>query len=78
MLKSQQNSFQAGHDEFYQLQQYQQGEPFSRVAWKQVARGQGWLSKQFQQTLSGQLQLDFSALPEATLEQRLSFTLLCD
>lgn len=70
-VESQQNSFQPGHDEFYQLQQYQQGEPFSRVAWKQVARGQGWLSKQFQQNLSGQLQLDFNLLPEATLEQKL-------
>lgn len=71
-VESQHNSFQAGHDEFYQLQQYRQGEPFSQVAWKQVARGQGWLTKQFQKNLSGQLQLDFSALPEVTLEQRLS------
>lgn len=71
-IESQHNSVKPGHDEFYQLQQYQQGEPFSRVAWKQVARGQGWLTKQFQQNLSGQLQLDFNALPEATLEQRLS------
>jgi hypothetical protein len=70
-VESQQNGYQAGHDEFYQLQQYQYGEPFSRVAWKQVARGQGWLTKQFQQNLSGQLQLDFNSLPEATLEQKL-------
>ncbi len=71
--ESYQNSLQAGQDEFHQLQHYQLGEPFSRVAWKQVARGQGWLTKQYQQTLSGKLQLDFASLPAATLEQRLSW-----
>lgn len=71
-VESQQSSHQAGYDEFYQLRQYQQGEAFSQVAWKQVARGQGWLTKQFQQNLSGKLLLDFSSLPEATLEQKLS------
>lgn len=71
-LENHQASFQVGHDEFYQLQQYQQGEPFSRVAWKQVARGQGWHSKQFQQALSNKLQLDFNSLPDVTLEQKLS------
>lgn len=71
-VESHRDSLQIGHDEFYQLQQYRQGEPFSRVAWKQVARGQGWLSKQFQQTLSNKLQLDFDSLPDSTLEQKLS------
>ena len=71
--ESYQDSFQAGQDEFHQLQHYQLGEPFSRVAWKQVARGQGWLTKQYQQTLSGKLQLDFTYLPAGTLEQRLSW-----
>lgn len=71
-IESYHDSLHIGHDEFYQLQQYQQGEPFSRVAWKQVARGQGWLSKQFQQTLSNKLQLDFNLLPDSSLEQKLS------
>lgn len=68
-----QDSFESGHDEFHQLQHYQQGEPFSRVAWKQVARGQGWLTKQYQQAHAGKLQLDFDHLPSGSLEQRLSW-----
>ena len=71
--ESYQDSFQPGQDEFHQLQHYQQGEPLSRVAWKQVARGQGWLTKQYQQALSGKLQLDFDRLPAGTLEQKLSW-----
>lgn len=72
-LESYQDSFQLGQDEFHQLQHYQFGEPLSRVAWKHVARGQGWLTKQYQQALSGELQLDFERLPTGTLEQRLSW-----
>jgi hypothetical protein len=72
-LESYQDSFQSGQDEFHQLQHYQLGEPLSRVAWKHVAQGQGWLTKQYQQALSGKLQLDFERLPNGTLEQRLSW-----
>ncbi|MBA6222722.1 DUF58 domain-containing protein [Colwellia sp. MB02u-18] len=72
-LESYQDSFQPGQDEFHQLQHYQLGEPLSRVAWKHVAQGQGWLTKQYQQALSGKLQLDFERLPNGTLEQRLSW-----
>ncbi len=71
--ESYQDSFQPGQDEFHQLQHYQLGEPLSRVAWKHVARGQGWLTKQYQQALSGKLQLDFSQLPAGSVEQRLSW-----
>ena len=71
-IESYQDSFQPGQDEFHQLQHYQLGEPISRVAWKQVARGQGWFTKQYQQALSGKLTLDFDLLPSGTLEQRLS------
>lgn len=71
--QSYQDSFQPGQDEFHQLQHYQLGEPLSRVAWKHVARGQGWFTKQYQQALSGKLQLDFSQLPAGTVEQRLSW-----
>ena len=71
--QSYQDSFQLGQDEFHQLQHYKLGEPLSRVAWKHVARGQGWFTKQYQQALSGKLQLDFSQLPAGTVEQRLSW-----
>jgi uncharacterized protein (DUF58 family) len=72
-VESYQDSFQPGQDEFHQLQHYKLGEPLSRVAWKHVARGQGWLTKQYQQALSGKLELDFEHLPAGTLEQRLSW-----
>jgi len=72
-LESYQDSVQPGQDEFHQLQHYQLGEPLSRVAWKHVARGQGWLTKQYQKAVSGELQLDFEHLPTGTLEQRLSW-----
>lgn len=36
-----------GHDDFDTLAPYKQGEPLYHVAWKQVAKGQGMLSKQF-------------------------------
>ena len=72
-VASYQDSFQSGQDEFHQLRHYQLGEPFSRVAWRQVARGQGWLTKQYQQALSAKLQLDFDHLPAGNLEQRLSW-----
>jgi len=71
--QSYQDSFQPGQDEFHQLYHYKLGEPLSRVAWKHVARGQGWFTKRYQQALSGKLQLDFSKLPDGTVEQRLSW-----
>ena len=38
---------QAGHDDFSHLKTYQLGEPLNHVAWKQLARGRGMVSKQF-------------------------------
>lgn len=40
-------SQQAGHDEFSHLKAYQAGEPLHHVAWKQVAKGRGMVSKHF-------------------------------
>lgn len=37
----------AGHDDFDSLKTYVLGEPLHRIAWKQVAKGQGMVSKQF-------------------------------
>ncbi|MCW8090659.1 DUF58 domain-containing protein [Alteromonas sp. ASW11-130] len=50
---------QEGHDDFYALRPYHQGEPLHRVAWKNVAKGGDWVSKSFshQQTETGYLQL---------------------
>jgi hypothetical protein len=38
---------QTGHDDFSHLKAYQVGEPLNHVAWKQLAKGRGMVSKQF-------------------------------
>ncbi|MBL4629821.1 MAG: DUF58 domain-containing protein [Paraglaciecola sp.] len=41
---------QIGHDDFSHLKAYQAGEPLHHVAWKQLAKGRGMISKQFSTT----------------------------
>ena len=43
----QSNNEQSGHDDFSHLKVYQLGEPLNHVAWKQLAKGRGMVSKQF-------------------------------
>jgi uncharacterized protein (DUF58 family) len=38
---------QTGHDDFSHLKAYQVGEPLNHVAWKELAKGRGMVSKQF-------------------------------
>jgi uncharacterized protein (DUF58 family) len=38
---------QTGHEDFSHLKTYQIGEPLNHVAWKQLAKGRGMVSKQF-------------------------------
>lgn len=38
---------QTGHDDFSHLKAYQTGEPLNHVAWKELAKGRGMISKQF-------------------------------
>jgi uncharacterized protein (DUF58 family) len=40
-------SEQSGHDDFSHLKAFQLGEPLNHVAWKQLAKGRGMVSKQF-------------------------------
>ena len=56
------------------LREFQHGDPLSRVAWKAVARGAGWYSKQFEGAGGGgPVALDWSALPASLdTEARLS------
>jgi uncharacterized protein (DUF58 family) len=55
------------------LREFQHGDPLSRVAWKAVARGAGWYSKQFEGSGGGgPVALDWSALsPTLGVEARL-------
>lgn len=63
-----------GEREFQQLKRYQQTDPLSSVAWKTVARGGGWYSKEFSSSqMADDLHLSWAAtasLPDK--EQRLS------
>ena len=46
------------------LREYQPGDPMQRVAWKAVARGAGWYSKQFEgRGGGGPIELSWHALP---------------
>lgn len=71
-LNSHQPDTVIGTDEFHQLQTYREGEPLSRVAWKQLARGQGWLTKHYHAAQSQELAFDFDQIPGSNLEHRLS------
>ncbi|WP_238596669.1 DUF58 domain-containing protein [Psychromonas sp. psych-6C06] len=67
------NSSKLGVDEFSTLKTYQVGESLKSVAWKQLAQGRGWLSKQFEQTAGGDIQLDVSTMSQYPLEMALSY-----
>lgn len=62
-----------GVDQFSTLKTFQVGESLKSVAWKQLAQGRGWLTKQFEQPVGGEITLDINALNHLPLETRLSF-----
>jgi uncharacterized protein (DUF58 family) len=47
------------------LRAYQPGDPLQRIAWKVVARGIGWHTKQFEGGGGGPVHLDWNTLPAA-------------
>ncbi|MFT5675198.1 MAG: hypothetical protein ACI808_001128 [Paraglaciecola sp.] len=65
-------STHAGHDDFESLKAYQVGEPLHHVAWKQLAKGRGMISKQFASTSSQTGWLKLMPCTPAILETRLS------
>ncbi|WP_252717777.1 DUF58 domain-containing protein [Acinetobacter soli] len=61
-------------DDFRELQTYREGDTLQHVSWKHLARGQGWLTKQFEPHIEhNQLVIDYSALPGHEHEQKLSW-----
>ncbi|MDR0588900.1 MAG: DUF58 domain-containing protein [Burkholderiales bacterium] len=63
-----------GNEDLAGLREYQKGDPIQRIAWKAVARGNGWFTKVFE---GGRGQkavvLNYNALPSSmSLEARLS------
>lgn len=63
---------QSGHDDFDTLKTYQPGEPLYHVAWKQLAKGQGMLTKQFSSSVNQAVWLKLLPCPPAELEKQLS------
>jgi uncharacterized protein (DUF58 family) len=60
-----------GGDDFGELRQYRAGESLSKVAWKQLARGQGWLTKTNQQQQGNDVWLTLHNLPNVDIEIKL-------
>jgi len=57
-------SAHAADAELAGLREYQRGDPLNRIAWKAVARGAGWYSKQFEGAGGrGALDLEWADLP---------------
>ena len=59
-------------DSFSGLEPYREGESLRRVAWKQLAQGRGFLSKQFEQTLGEPQWLNLDEIEGNNIEMRLS------
>ncbi len=71
------DAYAAGRDDdadLAGLREFQPGDPLSRIAWKAVARGAGWYSKQFEGSGGGgPIALDWASLPPTlSTEARLS------
>ena len=74
----------AGDVELAGLREYQRGDPMQRVAWKAVARGGGWYTKEFEGAGGGgPVLLDYAALPrtldrETRLARLTAWVLACE
>lgn len=65
-------TIQKGNEDFYGLQEYQNGDSVKQIHWKAYAKGQGLYSKQFQGETSPELWLDLDNTSGQNLEDRLS------
>ncbi len=66
-----------GNDDFYNLREYQLGDPLKHVAWKNFARGQGMYTKQYSSNVDDKLWLRWSMFPDLNDEDRLSRLCYC-
>ncbi len=62
----------ADGEDFAGLREFQHGDPVQRVAWKKVAAGQGWHTKQFSAPAGQLVWLDWETLYDLDVEARLS------
>jgi len=64
-------AIKAGEQEFIGIRPYREGEAINQIAWKQVAQGRGWVSKEFTQPEMSRSWLNLSETKGESLEQRL-------
>jgi len=62
-----------GIDDFFELKRHIPGEPFSRIAWKQFARGQGRLTKHYHQQQGTTCWLKLDDMPHHGIEKQLQY-----
>ncbi len=70
--KPQQGSRRQGHEDFYALKEYQNGDSIRHIHWKAFAKGLGLFSKQYSGENSSELWLNYEMSPGYDSEQRLS------
>lgn len=66
-----------GSDDFHSLREYRAGDPLKHVAWKNFARGQGMLLKEFASTMDQKVWLRWEMFSELDTESRLSRLCWC-
>ncbi|HBO72600.1 MAG TPA: DUF58 domain-containing protein [Acinetobacter sp.] len=72
--KNQSTSAHDSLDELKELRAFRQGDSYQNVAWKQVARGQGFFIKMFEAQANHQhLEIDYQQIPALGHEEKLSF-----
>ena len=66
---------QMSGDDFSELRRYQLGESLSQIAWKNVAKGQPWMTKHYESSVSDKLVFSLSQIQSEELETKLG--ILC-
>lgn len=81
LLSSQQQSgattLVRGNDDFHSLREYRSGDPLKHVAWKQYARGQGMLIKEYTSVVDQKVWLRWDMFGDLETEARLSRLCWC-
>lgn len=76
-LHSGSTSLVRGSDDFHSLREYRLGDPLRHVAWKNYARGQGMLVKEYASTMDQKVWLRWDMFAELDTETRLSRLCWC-
>jgi uncharacterized protein (DUF58 family) len=67
----------SGSEDFYGIREYSAGDSLRQISWKNVARGQGLVVKEFVDYVDNQLWLDWDMLYGFSVEERLSRLCYC-